>query len=358
MIEHFTYPFLTELPTQLLQERLRSAVADWQWTLDRASDQLRATDPRGAVLTIAGGGARRRVLSIDFDSTASNAKAAFYAILDTVFKELLPALEAPLVLTGQRDMVLIPGGKFLMGLTSEEADRLAHELAVMEMTLLEEREEPHKSLEEITARRRNALRAAMPAHEVEVGEFYIDRYPVTVDEYAQYMARTGAPEPTTWKWGKPDGRKFVNGISWREASAFADFHDAMLPTEAEWERAARDGRSLFPWGDTYFPLGRIAFPEDGAEAEWVVGSRPQLASVYGVQDLIGAFGEFTADPFRPYPGADEAWFDQRFKAWRQERAVRGGYDISQDSTTVYRNGTVPDDRTWLVKLRLVRRAIR
>jgi formylglycine-generating enzyme required for sulfatase activity len=341
MTEHFTYAFLTELPTHALQDRLRAAVPVWQWTLDRATDQLRASDSRGAVLAISSGGAPRRTLSVDFHSEGAGATADFYAILESVFRQLLPALEprsgAPVVAAGQRDMVLVPGGRFVMGLSDEEADRLAHELAVMEVTLLEEREDSHRSVEEIAASRRDALRATMPAHEVEVGEFYIDRYPVTVDEYARYMKQTGAVAPATWKSGQPDGRTFVAGISWREATAFADFHDATLPTEAEWERAARDHRSAFPWGDAYFPLGRLATPEDSARTAWVVGSRPQLASVHGVQDLIGTFGEFTADPFRPYPGADET---------------------EQDSTTVYRNGIEEDQRAWWLKVRLVRRAIR
>ncbi len=259
-------------------------------------------------------------------------------------------------------MVLIPGGAFLLGLTESEADALARELVAMEQTILGERQhldgEPPFDAAQRTRERREALQVSMPAHEVEVGEFYIDRFPVTVGEYARYMKQSGAPAPDSWRRGRPSERTFVTGLSWREASQYADHEGLLLPSEAEWERAARNGRQFFTWGDSYFPQGRIAFPETGSAIAWEVGSRRELASVHGVQDLIGEFGEYTSDKFVPYPGTNMGWFEKWFPHWRKNRAVRGGYTVNQDSTTVYRNDIGEDDRARDVKFRGVRRAIR
>ena len=118
--------------------------------------------------------------------------------------------------------------------------------------------------------------------------------------------------------------------------------------------AGRAQRSaVFPLGDAYFPLGRTAFPEDGADTAWAVGSRPELASPFGVHDLIGEFGEYTCDAFMPHSGTNEALFEQHFPKWRSERAVRGGYDVYQDSTCVYRGGIGEDVRSRGMKLRCV-----
>ena len=363
MKEHFTYSFASPM-TRDAMWMLLDELGPWKWDVDPIIDKLQAVDARGATLKIADASTSQRKLVIDFASEAPRASAAFFEILDTVFKTILPALEHRLATApdAAADMVHVPGGRFLLGLTVEEADALARELATMDVTLRYERDElpevSEAAIAEACKKRRSALEVAMPAHEVEVGEFYISRYPVTVGEYAQYIEKTGAPIPETWQLRRPTPHTFVTGVSWREASEFASYHDASLPTEIEWERAARSGRSFFPWGDSYFPLGRIAFPETGSSYAWEVGSRPKLASIYGVQDLIGEFGEFTSDPFTPYPGADVAKIERWYPHWRKERAVRGGYDTLQDSTAVYRNGVEPDVRARWLKFRLVRRATR
>lgn len=260
-------------------------------------------------------------------------------------------------MTASRDMVAIPGGVVELGLTADEADRLALELTKMEQTLLEERQHLDGyafDFDETREQRRAWLETSMPVQRVEVASFSIDRYPVTVGQYAAFIKETFGAPPVAWAYGKPDDRVFVTGLSWREATAYAEHHGLRLPTEAEWELAARKDRRLFPWGDSYFPLGRVAFPEDGSSEAWVVGSRPELASPWGVHDLIGEFGEYTCEPFSPYQGTDEALFERHFPDARTERAVRGGYNVYMDSTCVYRNGIGEELRATNMKFRCVR----
>jgi len=260
-------------------------------------------------------------------------------------------------MTTSRDMVAIPGGTVEIGLTPAEADHLAHELAKMEQRLLEERQHLDGydfDFDDTLQQRRAWLETSIPVQRVQVADFAIDRYPVSVGEYAQYIAETHAAPPRSWAYGQPDNRQFVTGISWREATAYAEHYGLRLPTEAEWELAARKDRRLWPWGDGYFPLGRVAFPEDSASEPWRVGTRSELASPWGVQDLIGEFGEYTSEAFAPYQGTDHDLFDKHFPQWLNERAVRGGYDVYQDSTCVYRNGIDPELRATNVKFRCVR----
>lgn len=248
--------------------------------------------------------------------------------------------------------IAISATRVLLGLLPEEADRLARELAEVEAA----NHEPGlggfdvADVEVIADERRAWLEAAMPAREVEVGPFEIDIFPVTNADWLAFQRATGAAPPA--RGGAPLG--FVTGVSWREAQAFAAYHGMTLPTEAEWEIAARANRDFFPWGERYFPEGRIAFAMPDHEA-WNVGSRPTTASQRGVQDLLGKFGEYCADAFAPYPSANLALFEQHFPDWRGQRVVRGGFDPYQGATCVSRRGVPEDERRTHIKFRCVRR---
>ena len=253
-----------------------------------------------------------------------------------------------------RKMVSIPRSVVRIGLTGDEADRLARELAEMEESLHEPGLGGFNAfdLDAAIARRREWLTAAMPAHDVEVGPFEIDVTPVTNAQWARYMAEAGAGAPEV---GVGRERDFVTGVSRHEAQAYAHNERLDLPTEAEWEAAARRGRSFFTWGDAYFPQGEIAFRPPVREP-YPVGSRPELVSARGVHDLLGQFGEYCWNPFEPYPGTDPAWWRAHFPDAAGQRTVRGGYDVNQDATCVSRRGVPPTERRTHIKFRCVRRA--
>jgi len=249
--------------------------------------------------------------------------------------------------------VAIPRTRFPLGLRPEEAERLADELAQMQLALDEPDFDELRSppdLDVVRTERRAWLEAAMPAHEVEVGPFEIDVYPVTNAEWDAYVQATGAKYAE--RLGDP--KAFVTGISRDEALAYARHRGADLPTEAEWECAARIERRLFTWGDQYFPQGSLAFTPPVLET-YVVGSRAATVSGHGVQDLLGQFGEYTSSAFGPYPGADLGKFETLYPLWRGQTVQRGGYDTHQDATCVSRRGVPANERRQHMKFRCVLR---
>jgi serine/threonine-protein kinase len=149
-----------------------------------------------------------------------------------------------------------------------------------------------------------------PAHEVRVNSFWIDRTEVTVAEYAAFVREQRYPPPPDWaSGGPPPGRERwpVANVSFNDALAFARWrsrHDGVtyrLPTEAEWEYAAR-GRDArrYPWGDEWaHDRAQVE-----ADAPCAVASYPAGASVWGVYDLIGNVSEWTASPPAAYEGRD------------------------------------------------------
>jgi formylglycine-generating enzyme required for sulfatase activity len=129
-------------------------------------------------------------------------------------------------------------------------------------------------------------------------EFWIDKTPVTNAEYARFVADTGHKPPKHWK-GKAPPKKIadhpVTYVSWPDARAYAKWAGKRLPTEKEWEKAARgsDGRE-YPWGDGFDP-NRCNTKESGIGKTTPVGKySPQGDSPYGCVDMAGNVQEWTA----------------------------------------------------------------
>ncbi len=205
-------------------------------------------------------------------------------------------------------MVAIPGGPFLMGRDSGPADE-------------------------------------QPAHRISLPTFYIDRNLVTVAEFATFVQANGTEGPHGELYldvYDPDNRLHqrhgvwqpeegfasypAGEVSWFGAMAYCQWRKKRLPSEAEWEKAARgtDGR-LYPWGNDT-PRPHFAF-YGGFRGETVpVGQYPKGASPFGVLDMAGQVWEWTTSIYKPYP------YDPRdgreHLATAAPRVARGGSSSS------------------------------
>lgn len=145
-----------------------------------------------------------------------------------------------------------------------------------------------------------------PQHTVNLSAYWIDKYPVTNAQYARFVAATAHRPPLNWKDGKiPQGELMrpVTMVSWFDASAYAKWAGKRLPTEAEWEKAARgtDGRR-WPWGDEMEPQRLNTYYNVGSATN--VDAYPNGASPFGLMDMAGNVDEWTADDLKPYPGSN------------------------------------------------------
>jgi gamma-glutamyl hercynylcysteine S-oxide synthase len=159
-----------------------------------------------------------------------------------------------------------------------------------------------------------------PARQEKLGAYSIDRYPVTVAAYAAFIETGGYRDRRHWSadgwawrtegaiirprfWEEDEWRTYlipnhpVVGVSFYEAEAYAAFRGARLPTEAEWEKAARgvDGRR-YPWGNDWRE-DACGMRGVGPRSTVPIGVFPKGQSPYGVRDLVGCVWQWCSDPF-------------------------------------------------------------
>jgi formylglycine-generating enzyme required for sulfatase activity len=189
-----------------------------------------------------------------------------------------------------------------------------------------------------------------PEHKVNLDAFYIDEKEVTNLEYKKFIEVTQFPElPGHWEEGTfPEGKRDlpVTNVTWREALTYALWAGKRLPTEAQWEKAARgnDGR-LFPWGDEY-QKGWANVGVDGAKELVSGGSYPKDVSPYLVFDMAGNVMEWTSSWYQPYPGNDYQFkkFGKEFKVLRGNGFQKGGhYFLEAYRYVFYRTEAKPDE---------------
>jgi formylglycine-generating enzyme required for sulfatase activity len=216
------------------------------------------------------------------------------------------------------ELVLIPGGAFVMGSDPQE-DALSRS-------------------------------AEQPQHRVTLPDYYLAQTPVMNAQYAAFLEGTGHGAPRYWRGSRPPwgrGQHPVVSVSWYDAVAYCRWlvqvtgKPYRLPTEAEWEKGARgvEGRR-YPWGDAW-DAARCNTKESGREDTTLVGRYPDGASPYGLLDMAGNVWEWTSSLYWAYPyEADDGREDLTTP---ESRVLRGGswLDLYDSARAAYRRRYVP-----------------
>ena len=219
-------------------------------------------------------------------------------------------------------MVYVPAGEFMMGCNSKVDDAC------------DDDEKPY--------------------HEVYLDAYYIDKYEVTQGEYDKCVQAGECDENEKYD-GFTGSKQPVVGVDWKDAKTYCEWAGKRLPTEAEWEKAARgtDGR-IYPWGNEEPTCEYAVFDPPGGEngcgrdKTWDVGSKPKGASPYGALDMAGNVWEWVAD-----------WYDGDYYGRSgnrnpegpnngKSRVVRGGgwYYFANNMRASTRLWFDPEDRSY------------
>ncbi|MCB0100453.1 MAG: formylglycine-generating enzyme family protein [Anaerolineales bacterium] len=190
-----------------------------------------------------------------------------------------------------------------------------------------------------------------PIHEVNIPAYYIDKYEVTNAQY-QACVNAGVCRPPEYSsffeqaevyFGNPIYDSYpVVFVNWYDAQTFCQWRGARLPSEAEWEKAARGDTRLYPWGSTFSPSAVNGCDkncprwdvkldrDDGYAFTAPVGSFSNGLSPYGLEDMAGNVSEWTSSllinyPYNPTDGREDTQS-------QDNRVIRGG---SWESPTDY-----------------------
>jgi len=234
------------------------------------------------------------------------------------------------------NMVLIQQGSFQMGSKKSMLELKPHDLFNSD---------------------RHTLGPENPAHEVYIDSFFIDKYEVSNDAYTKFIKETGAKKPkglNNPNFNNP--QQPVVGINWKEAFKFCNWQGKRLPTEAEWEKAARGKRPVkYPWGNLPPDSSSLNYNEEINKTS-PVGSYEKGKSDYGVYDLSGNVSEWVNDWHFPEYYLFSPKNNPQGPEKGQYKVIRGGSwrNNAEDVSLVYRNATTPRNRSLAIGFRCVK----
>ncbi len=266
-------------------------------------------------------------------------------------------------------MIEVPGGAFRMGIDETEIKTLGEQLGY------------RKQMEALML-----SFLSYPAHPQKTESFYIDENEVTSRWYVEYLADNPKGEvPRFWPKGVCPEEwldRPVTDLSWHQAIAFSRWMNRRLPTEVEWESAARANPGsqklvyYWPWGDRWETKSllcnydgavnhksRMVVPE-GFPGLTPVGSFPEGRNALGINDLSGNANEMTASYFKPYPGFKPVTINRRTISEGdfdlESITLKGGDFGKKDTlvTTFYRFGVLPTMRSTYIGFRTAASKVR
>ncbi|NPV87008.1 MAG: formylglycine-generating enzyme family protein [Anaerolineae bacterium] len=274
------------------------------------------------------------------------------------------------------ELVYVPPGEFLMGSTDADIDRLLAKLCGGSDCKRDWSEE-------------------QPQHTVYLDAFWLDRREVTNAMFAEFVADSGyktdaEKEGWSYTWNKNEGWVKTEGadwqhpygplssidgleahpvvqVSWNDARAYCEWAGRRLPSEAEWEKAARGAHGqVYPWGNADAFGGRVNFADRSIDVGWAekkvddgyqhtapVGSYPKGASPYGALDMAGNVSEWVADWY-------DAGYYERSPRQNPPGAVSGEYRVLRGGDWIsaawhircaYRGGGSPSGASGFVGFR-------
>jgi gamma-glutamyl hercynylcysteine S-oxide synthase len=192
-----------------------------------------------------------------------------------------------------------------------------------------------------------------PAHEVKIAPFFMDRTEVSNAQYDEFLKATNHAAPPDWKSGKyPVGTADfpVVNVSWQDANDYAAWAGKRLPTEAEWEYAARakDGRP-YPWGSNW-DTTKANTSESNLNHPVEVNSYGNAANPFGLLNLSGNVWEWTAGEVVSYKDSNITL--------APGKVIRGGafYAPKERATTTFRGFAPPDKQAAGIGFRCVKNA--
>ena len=262
--------------------------------------------------------------------SVAGASGKFYEETQELLEEVRAKIreEARAKFLNPNEMVVIPGGRFQMGCVSGK----------------------------------NCQGDEKPVHEVRVASFALSKYEVTFEEYDRFTAATGRVRADDEGWGR--GRRAVINVSWEDAVAYAKWlsdrtgERYRLPSEAEWEYAARAGSTTkYSWGNK---KGRNRANCDGCGSQWDDEKTAPVGSfspnAWGLHDMHGNVWEWVQDcwnnRYRGAPTDGSAWTSDDCK----RRVLRGGswYNQPEFLRAAVRNGDTTGERGVSIGFRVAR----